>query len=637
MANVDPAHWFLPAGKTPQSPNFTRGNSVAALLDGKSYMATLQQVIAVCDASLFISGWRITGDLPLNPDEAQGKPVLANGKPIGGQSFAQAVAAAARRGAGVKALMYNMPGTEGPGPFHQAHLEDNMAFGRAVMAAGGDAILDSRLAPNPTSSHHQKFVVAVSKDAKQTVAFVGGIDVCRDRWDSPAHDIAESWDWEEKRLAGWHDIQAEVRGPAVAQLWQAFRSRWNDPRRPNHHPQCADFRGRTRIEGDAPACPAAGTVAVQVHQTLPAGVFPEAGGAGEFTVALAHEHAIDQARHYIYIEDQYIWPCALVDPIETALRRGVHVLMVVARDDVPAAPALAHISNRMRHEVVERLRKAGGHRFQIFHMERPDKAQIYVHAKLMIIDDCYVSIGSANFNGRSLTNDTEMEIGIVDEATGAITIGGEPNQMVCRFAHELRRKLWAENFQQPEEQLSDPVASLERLWPAAAPATHQRAHPHHVEILPLDIDPLAEYITTLIAEKLVEIPLIKLPPGISERSAVKLVVDVALRGPHCALLLKVLEEMENPDGNQMVAALSQPITAKWREHWAHRAAQAAHFMGRHTPVSESDQKDQHYVESRNGVTIFRLSDGRYHVVSNFAVPSLEAARAAAVAVSGDMG
>lgn len=58
------------------------------------------------------------------------------------------------------------------------------------------------------------------------------------------------------------------------------------------------------------------------------------------------------------------------------------------------------------------------------------------------------------------------------------------------------------------------------------------------------------------------------------------------------------------------------------------AGQVPHFAGRHTPVSEADLVGQEFIEMRNGAVIFQLSDGRYHVVSHFAVPSIEAARSA---------
>ena len=637
MANIDPAYWFLPAEKMQLSPHFTRGNAVAARIDGMDYMAALQGALENCDTDLLIAGWQVSGHLKLNPRSPDA--ALAQ------QSFTDAVAAVGKRGAAVKALLWNQPGFDDQtGLLLQNGNRDNITFARAVLAAGGDAILDSRLPPNPVSSHHQKFIVAAARNPKHTVAFVGGIDVADDRWDSPEHALAGPF--AAKGLAGWHDIQAEVRGPAVAQLWHAFKARWNDPRQPNHHPGYEAFRGHTRLEQVAPMSNPAdsgipATLAVQLHQTLPAGIFPEVGGAGDSTILEAHAHAIDQARHYIYIEDQYIWPCALVEHLEAALRRGVHVLMVVARDDVALVNALSHISNRLRHEAVERLRKAGGERFQIFHIERTDGAyagqQIYVHAKLTIVDDCYVSIGSANFNGRSLTNDTEIEIGIVDEATAVISIGGVPGQTVCRFAHDLRRRLWAEHFQQPEGNLEDPVAALGRLWPAAIPGKGQRAKPHHVRIGLLDVDPLSEYVTTLITKNDVAIACIPLPPGITERSVIKLAVDAVLHGPQCALLLKFLEELENPDLNPALAAIGHPFMAAWREHWAMRAAHAMHFAGRHTPVKEAEIAGQVFVESREGVQIFRLADGRYHVVSHFAVPSLESARAAATAVSGNTG
>ena len=635
MPIVDPVHWFLSAEKMPRAPHFTRGNAVTARVDGMAYMAALQEALALCDAELLISAWQVSGNLRINPrssDSAKGR-----------QTFAEAVVDAAKRGANVKALLWNPPGFEGGlGPFKQAATADNMDFARSVLSAGGDAVLDSRLPPNPLSSHHQKFIVASAKDPKHTVAFIGGIDICHDRWDTPDHNLEAGW--VENRLAGWHDVQAQVQGPAVAQIWQTFRARWNDTRSPNHHPLAQAFRGHSRIDrappvSDPSAAPGAASMAVQLHQTLPAGIFPELGGAGEATIAHAHEQAIDRAEHYIYIEDQYVWPCSLVDRVEAALRRGVHVLMVVAREDVPLVHAISHISNRLRHEVVERLRKAGAERFQIFHLERTSGAaagkQIYVHAKLMIVDDCYVSIGSANFNGRSLTNDTEIEIGIVDEQTLTITMAGIPNQPVCRFAHDLRRQLWAEHFQQDAATLQDPIAALSRLWPAASGAQGQRATPHHVRILPLDIDPIAEYVTTLITTQLFTFPIIKCLPGISDRSVVKLAVDSVLRGPLCALLIKALEEMENPDLNPAAAAVGHPFMATWRELWMNRAAHAVHFMGKHTPVSGADLEGQVFVEARNGVQIFRLTDGRYHVVSHFAVPSLESARAAAVAVSAE--
>ena len=83
-----------------------------------------------------------------------------------------------------------MPGTSAPGPFRLWHAEDNFGFAKAVSEAGGEVLLDSRLPPVPASAHHQKFVLLASRDERRNVAYLGGIDVCFDRWDRPAHDAA---------------------------------------------------------------------------------------------------------------------------------------------------------------------------------------------------------------------------------------------------------------------------------------------------------------------------------------------------------------------------------------------------------------------------------------------------------------
>lgn len=559
MAITDPHHWFLGPEQTPRRPHFTTGNAGAAFIDGMDYMADLRTAISACTGSLLISGWRVSGEQLLNPRLERGEIV--------GDSFVDAVKAAAARGCSVKALLFNVPGTQMPGPFRIWHAKDNFEFAKAVRAAGGEAILDSRLALVPASAHHQKFIVSTSRTDDRHVAYVGGIDICLDRWDRAAHDAAPERQADHMDIGaiethtasqpGWHDVQVRVQGPVVEQIWQSFRDRWNDQRPANHDPLLGDFRGGKPM-ADAPhAAGQLGTLAVQVNQTLPAGMFPQHGGPGETTVAKAHERAIDLAAHYIYVEDQYVWPCSLVERLEAALRRGVHVIMVVARDY--DAPGLAIIAKRLRLQVAERLQRVGGDRFHMFHVERSDGKQIYVHSKVIIVDDCYASIGSANFNARSLTNDTELQLGIVDTDLITVPIAATP-QTVCRFAHELRCRLWAEHLECSTQAVADPIAAIRVMWSRAPIAPSKRAHRHIVKPGLMIIDPIAEYVTTLITTKLAAVPFVLLPPGIDERSVVKLAVDAFLRGPQAALLLKFLEEMLNPDVAPITGALPSMLS-----------------------------------------------------------------------------
>lgn len=75
--------------------------------------------------------------------------------------------------------------------------------------------------------------------------------------------------------------------------------------------------------------------------------------------------------------------------------------------------------------------------------------QIYVHSKLMIVDDRFALLGSANVNDRSLLGERDSEIAILvmDDDTRRADINGQgSNQPVRVFAHELRSKIWAKLF-----------------------------------------------------------------------------------------------------------------------------------------------------------------------------------------------
>lgn len=558
IAELTPEYWFLPSNTTARRPAFTTGNSVKPFVDGRGYFKDLKSTLGYSDRSLLLAGWRVSSGQILDPELDE--------QNLRGETFLDVVKSVRRLGSDIKALLYNVPGTDMPGPFRLWHAFDNREFCDEIIKLGGDAILDSRLSDVPASSHHQKFIVAESSDPAQSAAYLGGIDVCYDRWDHPPHDncaqrqrdfVREGFiETHQPSQPGWHDIQVKIQGPAVGQIWEVFRSRWNDPRQPNKDPFLAAYRGKTRVAGDPPKLQVSGSAAIQINLTLPEGVFPDTGGAGEQTIARALEHAIDQAKHYIYVEDQYIWPCSLVERLEAAVKRGVRVLLVVARDY--DAPGLAGISHRLRGEVVDRLRTAGPQSFRIHHLERDNGEQIYVHSKLFIIDDRFVSIGSANFNARSLVNDTEIQASIVDTEAITVPIDGQM-QPVGRFAHDLRCELWAEHLELNRQEVIDPIAAFDTLWAKAPIAPNRRAVPHVVKHGLINIDAIAEYLTTLIHKRMAHVPHISLPPGISDRSAIKLAVDTAMRGPIAAGILKLMEEMLNPDMTSTFAAAERVI------------------------------------------------------------------------------
>ncbi|KAL5701060.1 phospholipase D [Ranunculus cassubicifolius] len=101
-------------------------------------------------------------------------------------------------------------------------------------------------------------------------------------------------------------------------------------------------------------------------------------------------------------------------------------------------------------------------------------SQIYVHSKVMIIDDRTVLVGSANINDRSLLGSRDSEIAIVIEDKEFVdsSMNGKPWK-AGKFSHSLRLSLWAEHLGlRPEDiaRISDPVvdATYKDIWMATA-------------------------------------------------------------------------------------------------------------------------------------------------------------------------
>jgi phosphatidylserine/phosphatidylglycerophosphate/cardiolipin synthase-like enzyme len=278
---------------------------------------------------------------------------------------------------------------------------------------------------------------------------------------------------------GWHDVHCVIEGPAVKHVWLNFRDRWNDTRAPHDDddlpggdvpapitdpaPSPAPIVGPGTIPNAVPDCH------VQVLRTLACGGTYTFLADGEQTARLGYEKAIDQAEHYVYIEDQYAWPCSLAGKLNAAAKRGVKVIFVLAHeyDD----PKLKIVHNDLRHDdFLDDVRDGvPANSVFVFHLQQPsDGPDIYLHAKTMIVDDRYAAIGSTNVNRRNHTTDSELQVAVVGGTPVSATINGTP-QMVRPFARSLRLRLWKEHLGlgATSSAVDDPVAGLS-AWPTAA-------------------------------------------------------------------------------------------------------------------------------------------------------------------------
>jgi phosphatidylserine/phosphatidylglycerophosphate/cardiolipin synthase-like enzyme len=422
-AGIDLHDWFLTTDER-GNPNtaidqgrgsraWTDGNEVTVLIDGVRYFPELLRELRATRAgdSLFVADLQSDGDERLEGSGTEIGTVLAD---------------AARRGVDVRGLLWRSHPAG-----HAAAEVTNTLLSRTVNDAGGQFLLDHRVRRG--GSHHQKIVVVEhdptdTSDAPRDVAFAGGMDLAHGRHDGPRH----TGDPQTIRLGDsrygnhppWHDVQVRIRGPAVGDVACTFRERWEDPS-PLENP--SPWRALRRYIGGTPTArdtdlpskrpqPRCGTQAVQVLRTYPARRQPYPFAEhGERSVARAYVKAFGQARSFIYIEDQYLWSLDATRALCAALRARTDLRCVIVIPRFPDPDGVLGSASRFGRWRVERaLRRAGGERVQIFDLENEEGTPIYVHAKVCIVDDVWMTVGSDNLNRRSCTHDSEICCAVVD-------------------------------------------------------------------------------------------------------------------------------------------------------------------------------------------------------------------------------
>jgi phosphatidylserine/phosphatidylglycerophosphate/cardiolipin synthase-like enzyme/uncharacterized membrane protein YdjX (TVP38/TMEM64 family) len=253
------------------------------------------------------------------------------------------------------------------------------------------------------SAQHQKIVVI-----DDLVAFIGGLDLTVRRWDTSEHAASNPLrlDHEGKPYPPFHDVQCMVDSDAAAALGEVVRARWGaagcagpDAQRQsgNRWPNFVAVDGRDLMVGIAKTAP----------QT--------ADQPGITEVSRLFEASIATANRLIYIENQFTSAneIALALARRMAIVPSLKVLIVAPREhsswfesQAMQGGRLSFMSPFVAAGVTERLR--------ILHptTEQPqfDAAAIMVHSKVMIVDDGFLRVGSANLNNRSLGADSECDL-----------------------------------------------------------------------------------------------------------------------------------------------------------------------------------------------------------------------------------
>ncbi|RZU34227.1 phospholipase D family protein [Blastococcus saxobsidens] len=479
-------------------PSWTGGNLVRPLVHGVAYFERLVEEVERLGPGdrVWFTDWRGDPDERLRPD---------------GPTVDQLFSAAAHRGVDIRGLVWRS---------HTDALsyskEENRALDREIEEDGGRVVLDQRV--RRVGSHHQKIVlIRCPADPSRDVAFAGGIDLCHSRRDDADHrgdpqavDMASAYG----PTPPWHDVQAEIRGPAVAVLDTAFRERWDDPTSPvqgNPVAYVVDRFRRARLDPsplppELPPPPPCGPHLVQTLRTYPR-IRPRYDFApeGERSIARGYSKAVKKARRLIYLEDQYLWSAEVAQLFADALTANPELHLVVVVPRIPDQEGAFNATPQYvgRRQAIDLCVRAGGEdRVHVFDVENRAGTPVYVHSKVCVVDDVWASIGSDNFNRRSWTHDSELSTAVVDTTRDPREPRDPAGTGDCArtFARDLRLELAREHLDLPQDGsaddlLLDPehfVASLEARaaaldeWHEAGrrgPRPPGRLRPHRPEKL----------------------------------------------------------------------------------------------------------------------------------------------------------
>ena len=382
------------------------GNTLDVLIDGRDGLAAIAAAISAAQSHIHLAGWHLEPSFRL--DRGSKTPTVL-----------ELLADLAER-VDVRVLLWAGP----PLPAFQPT--------RAVMKSVRDRLqqkskvacaLDAR--ERTMHCHHEKTIVIDDE-----VAFVGGIDLtdlAGDRWDENAHPVRQS--------TGWHDVTSRLTGPVVTDVAEHFRSRW------------------TEVTGkDLPEPvrqPSTGSVEIQLLRTIPDHTYRFAP-LGKYSILDAYLRALRSAEKFIYLENQFLWSTEIVDVLVDKLLRppseDFRIVVVL-----PTRPSNG--ADTTRGQLGRLLQADNGDGRMVPATVRSHHGDthgsIYVHAKVGIVDDHWLTIGSANLNEHSLFNDTEVNVLTLDRA----------------LARQTRLRLWAEHLQCSIDEIDGPtVEVIDRRW-----------------------------------------------------------------------------------------------------------------------------------------------------------------------------
>jgi len=434
----------------------------AFLIDGR--MTMLEMCLAFVSArhSIYITAWGLSPELLLvrgkhKCDSSTGSPeqveLLAwlHAKGLSEEellfwqhcdelSVTNVLGRAVNKGVDVRVLLwdtYPLPSQTSPDPKNVRDVLESLGI-HCLLDDSHKGILN-----HPLMAHHQKTSIVDGR-----LAFVGGIDMMVendgdfDRWDTKGHPYHTQLRLgkDGKMPHSWHDVHVVFEGSAVADVERNFRQRWNAVLElhqqdsslilPEPFAPLSEDTTNTRRSAST-----RNANRLQVTRTIPKGIYGFASEDGIATILDTYKRAFAQAKQFIYIENQYFWrrtflgvenpglglPHAdmeeLMRLLADALARGVIVAFLLP-DNPNVGREFTDEGLKFLWELAPHAVVTGALQAYTLCSSMQEQGQtfyrsIYVHAKTTIVDDSWLTLGSANLNNRGMRDDTEMNAAIV--------------------------------------------------------------------------------------------------------------------------------------------------------------------------------------------------------------------------------
>ncbi len=240
----------------------------------------------------------------------------------------------------------------------------------------------------------------------------------------------------------------------VADVAEHFRLRW----------QAVTARRRRSAAGVA-----VGSIDVQLVRTVPERIYPAPACAASSAILESYLRALRSAERLVYLESQFLWSSEVGLRALCEAPRTLRATTSASSCSSPRVRTTAGTTRAARSACSLDADAGGASRFLACTLHQPGRGGsiVYVHAKIAIVDDRWLTIGSANLNEHSFFNDTEVNVVLHDEAT----------------VRAARLQLWAEHLERSVDDVSgDPTALIDEVWrPRAEEELERRRRDGYVQ------------------------------------------------------------------------------------------------------------------------------------------------------------